>query len=97
MQPHETRAVPVPAALRRGGLVGLALVTALAVATSLWGSLTHHAVAGEWLIVAALGLVLTLVLYTRGFRNAPGWALRAMFATLLTGLALPIFIVGINV
>jgi hypothetical protein len=38
-----------------------------------------------------------LAVYTRGFRRAPAWALRATLATLLSGLVLPVVFFAINI
>lgn len=96
MQPHESRPVPVPPALRRGGLVGLALVGTVTVAASVWAGLFQQPVAGMWLVLTTFGFVTMLALYTRGFRAASAWGLRAIFATLLAGLTLPLLIAGMN-
>lgn len=96
MTPHETRPVPVPSELRRGGLVGLAILLVMAGTMGLWSSLTGHSLAGTGIVVVCLGLVVILLAYTRGFRHAPAWALQAIFAGLLVGLVLPIIILGMN-
>lgn len=94
---HEAHPVPVPSELRRGGLVGLALLAALALATNLWTSFTHQPVAGGWLTIVALVLGVVLAAFTRGFHTASAWGLRAILATLIAGLLLPIVIVAMNV
>lgn len=83
MQDWEHRPVVVPPVLRRGGLVGIALLAATLVVSLLVdarGGLLFGA-----LVLAALGLLIR----TRGFRVAPAWALRAIFAALVLGLIAP--------
>lgn len=50
LRPHEKSPVPVPAALRRGGFAGLALVATLTIVTTAWWWLTQTPVTGMWLI-----------------------------------------------
>jgi hypothetical protein len=52
---------------------------------------------GLWLPPIALILLGSLAVYTRGFHKAPGWALHAIFGSILMALALPVLIVAINV
>jgi hypothetical protein len=96
MQTHDTQPVEVPAALARSGLIGAALIGALTILATLWTTFTGHAVSGMWLIVIAFVAVAALAAYTHGFRRAPAWALRAIFATFLAGLLFPLLIIGIN-
>ena len=96
MEPHERQHVPVPPGLRRGGFIGLALVGALAGASFLWSVLLHHPLNAVWLPLIAVALVGGLAAYTRGFRTAPRWALRATLGSLLVGLLLPLAVLGFN-
>jgi Domain of unknown function (DUF4407) len=96
MEPHERQHVPVPPGLRRGGFIGLALVGGLAGASFLWTVLLHHTLNAVWLPMVAVALVGGLAAYTRGFRSAPRWALRATFASLFIGLLLPLAVLGFN-
>jgi Domain of unknown function (DUF4407) len=96
MSAHETRPVSVPTALHRGGLIGLASLLGLVTVMHLLSSLTGGGLAGSWLVWGSLGLAGALAIYTRGFRRARAWAVRGIFATLLLGLLLPIFIATIN-
>ena len=96
MRPWEDEHVPVPAGLRRGGLIGLAITAAAAIAMTGWAVLTDTAIAGVWLVLLVLSLIVALAVYTRGFRRAPGWALRAILASLLAGLGLPVVILVLN-
>ena len=97
MKPHHRQPVPVPVELMRSGLIGAALIGALAILSTLWVAVTHQVVSGMWLVVFVFVAVAGLAAYTHGFRTAPGWALRAIFATFLVGLLLPPIIVAINV
>jgi hypothetical protein len=96
IEPHERRRVPVPPGLRRGGLVGLALVGGLAGASFLWTVVLGQAMNAIWLPMLALALVGGLAAYTRGFRSAPRWALLATLGSLFLGLLLPIAVLGLN-
>lgn len=96
MSSHENTKVAVPAGLRRGGLVGLALVTALTTATLLWTLGMHHALNAIWLPVVGLVLVGLLAGYTRLFTKAPRWALPATLGALFTGLLLPVALITLN-
>lgn len=96
MTPHERRPVSVPPDLRRGGLVGLAALLAIAGLAGLWPAVFGISLKGAPIIFVCLAGVLVLLAYTRGFRHAPTWALHAIFASLLAGLLLPLIIVGMN-
>jgi hypothetical protein len=50
----------------------------------------------ETLAIAALVMVGSLAAYTKGFRKASAWALRATFAALILGLGLPILVTALN-
>lgn len=95
-RPHGQMAVDMARPLRRVAWLGLGLLTALGAALLLAGTI-HAAVAGGWLVAAALAAGLALALYSRGFRRGPAWAHRAAFGTGLLGLALPLVIVLVNV
>ncbi len=88
---HERKPVPVPSALRQGGLVGLVLLGVTVLTSVLLQSPT-----GLWIGVAALAFAAALALYTRGFRLATARGLRAIFAVLIAGLLIPIMIIIAN-
>jgi hypothetical protein len=94
---RESRPVQVPRGLRLAGFVGTGLIAVLTVSLGFYSYRTGRIVSGEW--VAGVGLTATVGLasYTRGFSTAPAWALRATFATLLTGLFLPVVLLAMNV
>lgn len=96
MSTHEARPISVPPALRRGGVIGLASLLGLVVLMRLLSSVTNSGLAGSWLAWGSLALTTALAIYTRGFRRARAWAVRGIFATLLLGLLLPLFIATIN-
>ncbi len=86
MDDWERRPVVVPPALRRGGFVGLALLVLTTVIVLLLDA--QGVIVG--LVAAAAALLLCLA--TQGFQTAPAWALRAIFATFLGGLSLPLLL-----
>lgn len=88
---YERRPVDVPDELRRSGLIGLGLIGAAAAIAVL------ASFAGAWLLIVALVLGIVLGAYTRGFREAPAWAMRPILATLIVGLVLPPIVMAINV
>jgi hypothetical protein len=90
MTDWETRPIRVPDTVRRGGFIGLGLLLA-----TLAGSIVLGA-SGLFVVGAALLAGVGLLVFTRGFRTAPDWALRAIFATLLTGIAMPFLILLLN-
>ena len=90
MTDWETRPIRVPDTVRRGGFIGLGLLL-----VTLLGSIVLSA-DGLIVVGAALLAGVGLLAFTRGFRTAPGWALRAIFATLLTGIAMPFLILLLN-
>jgi len=94
---HEKLPVPLEAALRRGALVGLALITATFAVVAPLQFVGHDALAGSWAVYGALAGALGLAAYSRGFRTAPGWAHRAAFATLLAGIGVPALVGLLNV
>ena len=57
---------------------------------------THRVVAGEWLAFCSLLMAVSLMAFTKGFREAPAWALRATLTALLAGLALPALVLALN-
>lgn len=86
----ETRPITVPAALRRGGFIGLALLlvgTTIAVVLGATGMVV---------LAVAVAAALGLLTYTRGFRRAPAWSLRGIFLTLIAGLSLPPLVLLLN-
>jgi hypothetical protein len=93
---HESMSVPVSSWLRIGGWVGVTLISALTVALAIDTSLSHHMITGAWLVFAMFAAVVSLAAFTKGFREAPAWGLRATFAALIMGLALPIIMLVIN-
>ena len=96
MGKHERQRIQVNRMLRWAGWVGAALIGALGAGIFTFVEVAHSYVIGQWLIVPIVILAGSLAAYTEGFRSAPEWALRAIFATLLAGLALPIFVIAIN-
>jgi hypothetical protein len=95
-QPHHRMAVSIARPLRQAAWIGVGLLAALGAALFL-ADTAHAAVAGGWLVVAALTAALALAIYSRGFRRGPAWTHRAAFGTALLGLALPVVIVLVNV
>jgi hypothetical protein len=95
--PHEREPVEFSPDLRRGGLVGLGLMIALTVVLSIASFVLHLPVAGLWLVLIFLAGASTLAVITRGFRRAPRWALRGVFATLIAGLTLPFAVIAMNI
>lgn len=95
-QPHSRMAVDMARPLRRVAWIGVGLLATLGLALAL-AHTVHAAVAGGWLVMAALAAALALAVYSRGFRSGPAWAHRAAFGTGLLGLALPLVIVLVNV
>lgn len=93
---HESMPVTIPSWLRTGGWVGSALIASLAITLAVINYYTHRVVAGEWLTFAILAASASLMAFTKGFRMAPTWGLRATFAALLAGLALPIVVLALN-
>lgn len=91
-----TTAAPMPPALRAAGWVGTALVTGTAVALATISYFGHVVIGGEWLPLLLLPPALALTAFTHGYQEAPRWALKATFGTLVIGLALPIVLVGLN-
>lgn len=92
---HEQQPVPVPAALRRGGLVGLILLATTA-AGSVAGLVLHAGITGLLLAGPALAAASLLASHTRGFQTATAWELRATFAVLITGLLMPLVVVAVS-
>lgn len=93
---HESLPVKIPRALANAGWVGAALLTTLVLTLHLITHTTHQYIAGESVAMVALIAVAALAIFTRGFRQAPAWAMRATFAALLLGLGLPVFITALN-
>jgi hypothetical protein len=96
METHDARPVPMPPGLRRGGRVGMTLISATAVVAGLLSVVSNRLVVGSLELALVLGLVAALAAYTRGFRHAPAWALRATLATLAIGLVAPLAMLAIN-
>jgi hypothetical protein len=94
---HEKLPVPLESALRRGALVGLALITATFAVVAPMQLVGHVAMAGSSVVYGAFAGALALAAYSRGFRTAPGWAHRAAFATLVAGIAVPALFGLLNV
>jgi hypothetical protein len=93
---HESMPVTIPSWLRTGGWVGSALIASLAVTLTAITYYTHRVVAGEWLTFVILAASASLMVFTKGFRMAPTWGLRATFAALVAGLALPVVVLALN-
>lgn len=94
--PHEAQRVTVPPDLRRGAFIGFALGAALAGLAAAMQALGHP-LNGTWLVFTALVATAALAIYTSGFKRAPAWGLRAMFAALLASIAMPVLILLMNV
>ena len=94
---QERMRVPLGAALRRGALIGLALIVVLCAVLTALSAVWHAAIGGAWVAYLALSLAVVLAMYSRGFKSSPAWAHQAAFATLLAGIALPLFITLVNV
>jgi hypothetical protein len=94
---QERMRVPLASALRHGALVGLSLIVVLCAVLATLSAALHVAINAQWVAYLALLLAAVLALYTRGFASSPAWAHRAAFATLLAGIALPVFITLANV
>lgn len=90
IQIHEQRPVEVPEELRRHGLIGLALIGGMAVLALLWNAATGAGLGLAWLLFIALGLAIPLCVYTRGFQEAPAWAMQPILFTFIAGLGSPI-------
>jgi hypothetical protein len=92
-RPHESLPVEVPRSLTVAGWTGLGLT---GIAFWLLADVTHRSVTCE--IVAALAFVsiASLAVFTKGFRSAPAWAMRATFVALLVGLSLPVIVTVLN-
>lgn len=89
------RPVAVPEVLRRRTWMGfacLAVGTAIALALS-----TVTSVGCVWLLAICTCLAAGLCLYTRGFRQAPVWAMRPLLATFVGGFALPFVVLILNI
>lgn len=93
---HEGQPVDVRPELRRGGLIGVGLIAALAVLGTIWSAVAGQTMAGMWLVVAALCATVALALATHGFRRAPAWGLWSIHATFFVGLALPFVVTALN-
>lgn len=93
---HESLSVKVPRALANAGWVGVALLTTLVFTLHLITRTTHQYIAGEFVATVALIAVAALAIFTRGFRRAPAWAMRATFTALLLGLGLPVLVTALN-
>jgi len=94
---HERMAVPMAPALSRVAWIGTGLIAGLALLLMLARVAGHVSVAGGGLMLVALLAVLSLAVYSRGFRRGPAWAQRAAFGAGLLGLAIPAVIVALNV
>jgi hypothetical protein len=95
---HESHPVAVPAGLARGGWVATGLIAAITGAIWFYTLQTHEIVTpGGWLALALLGVASALIIYTKGFRIAPAWALRATLGLLISSVALPLLILVVNV
>jgi len=93
---HESLPVKIPRSLATAGWVGVALLTTLVLTLHLITRTTHQYIAGEFVAIVALVAVVALAIFTRGFRQAPAWAMRATFAALLLGLGLPVLVTALN-
>ena len=94
---HESMAVPVPRMLAIAGWVGTALIVTLAGGLAAFAIASGRMLNSAWVVWLFTAGALSLTFYTRGFRRAPGWALRATFAVLVAGLGLPFVVAAFNV
>jgi len=97
METHESQPVPVPPELARVGFVGAGLLGGLLILAALSSALTGHTFAGTWMLAVAFAAAAALSVYTHGFRRAPAWGLRAILATFLVGLILPLILIAMNI
>ncbi|MHB8380515.1 MAG: DUF4407 domain-containing protein [Acidimicrobiales bacterium] len=95
-RPHESLPAGFPRGLTIAGWIGVGLLAALASTLWLLTDATHRSVTGEMVALLALMSVVSLAVFTRGFRSAPAWAMRATFAALLVGLSLPVIVAVLN-
>ena len=95
-RPHESLPAEFPRGLTIAGWIGAGLLAALSFTLWLVTDATHSSVAGEMVALLALISVASLAVFTRGFRIAPAWAMRATFAALLLGLSLPVIVAVLN-
>jgi hypothetical protein len=93
---HESMAVSVPRMLAIGGWVGTALILSLAGVLGALAPTSGRLLISAWLVWLIAVSALSLTVYTRGFRRAPSWALRATFMVLLVGLGLPFIVFALN-
>lgn len=91
MEDWDTRPIRTPEGLLRGGLIGLAAIAVTLVACILLRA------NGTLLVVATFVAAAGLFAKTRGFRVASATGLRAIFATLVTGMAMPFAVLLLNV
>lgn len=97
IQDYDSRPVDVPEELRGRALLGFAALGVAAAFAFLLSSSLGAAVAGGWILLIAFGLATALCVYTSGFRQAPAWAMRPILATFIAGLALPVFVLVLNI
>jgi len=95
-RPHESLPVEFPRRLAIAGWIGVGLLAALALTLWLVADIAHRSVTGESAALAAFISVASLAVFTKGFRSAPAWAMRATFAALLVGLSLPVIVTILN-
>ncbi len=93
---QESMAVAMPRMLAIAGWAGTGLIVALAVSLGAVALVSGQILNIAWLVwLLAFGGI-SLTVFTRGYRRAPGWALRATLATLFVGLALPLLVAVLN-
>jgi hypothetical protein len=93
---HEAMPVALPSGLKTAARVGTALVLALTAALATITIARGQFFNAEWLVFLTAAAAISLAIFTKGFRRAPPWALRASFIVLLAGLALPFLVAGTN-
>ena len=92
---HARQPTPLHAALTRAAWVGTVLIGLGALALQLITGAGH--VADErWIVLVMFVLAISLAGYTHGFRVAPGWAHRIVFALLPIGIVLPLLLLATN-
>jgi hypothetical protein len=94
--PQEDAKDEVPDVLRNGALASLALLGASTLIALLSIAVASASVSGTWFLVAALALSSGLCAYTRGYREAPGWAMPPILITFTVDLVSPALVLMIN-
>jgi len=94
--PHEHEPVSTNEGLRRGALVGSALLLVSLGGVLLEQFVGHRLLRGGWLVEVTAAGVGCLAGYSKAFRTGPGWVHWAVFTTLIVGLAAPVALLALN-